>query len=141
MNKPLSIGTTKAGRAIFSRRKFMPGDTIGDISGDVHLHKDHESAHCIDLWNGKVLEPHKPFRFLNHSCEPNCELVIWELDEDTIERDNAISLCAIRPVNPGDELTIDYAWSADCAIPCLCGADGCRGWIVTRDELGQVLAR
>jgi SET domain-containing protein len=40
----------------------------------------------------------------------------------------------IRPINAGEELLIDYCWPADAAIPCRCGALGCRGWIVDPAE-------
>ena len=42
---------------------------------------------------------------------------------------------AIAEINPGDQLTIDYGWPADSAIPCRCGAINCRGWIVAEEEL------
>jgi SET domain-containing protein len=44
-------------------------------------------------------------------------------------------LQALTPIEPGDELTIDYGWPADVAIPCVCDAAGCRGWIVSLAEL------
>ncbi|RLS76374.1 MAG: hypothetical protein DWI03_09305, partial [Planctomycetota bacterium] len=44
-------------------------------------------------------------------------------------------LQTIRPVEPGEEILIDYSWPADAAIPCRCGATSCRGWIVDPAEL------
>ncbi len=38
-------------------------------------------------------------------------------------------------VHAGEELTIDYGWPAEVAIPCLCGSRHCRGWIVDPDEV------
>jgi len=78
-----------------------------------------------------------PFRYLNHSCQPNCELFSWETDDSPPH----VRLClqSLMPIEPGKELTIDYAWPADAAIPCVCGAAGCRGWIVSQEELVLLL--
>jgi len=35
--------------------------------------------YCMDIGNGRVLEPHAPFRYVNHSCEPNCEFDWFDL--------------------------------------------------------------
>jgi len=43
-----------------------------------------------------------------------------------------------RDIMPGEELTIDYAWPADRAMKCLCGAKKCRGWIVDPAELEEL---
>lgn len=69
-------------------------------------------------------------RFVNHSCDPNCKLVIaLRKNEKTL----AIGLIAKKEISSGSELTIDYAWSlpsnADEPSPeeaCLCGAPTCR---------------
>jgi SET domain-containing protein len=89
-----------------------------------------------------VLEPHAPFRYVNHSCEPNCDFDFFDLtpagDSPTQRH---VFLLALREIKPGEELTIDYNWSADTAIPCRCEAPTCRGWIVTPDQLATVTAR
>jgi len=46
-------------------------------------------------------------------------------------------LCA-KDIKQGDELTIDYAWSADAAIPCGCGSKNCRGYVVSEKELSKL---
>jgi SET domain-containing protein len=70
-------------------------------------------------------------RFINHSCDPNCDAVI---DEGRIWID------AIRDIAPGEELAYDYAYilkerhtpSAKRRYPCSCGAEDCRGTILAR---------
>jgi SET domain-containing protein len=91
----------------------------------------------MDLGEGRSLEPVAPFRFLNHSCQPNCEIFSWETDEP--RRHARLWLQALTAIEPGNELTIDYAWPADAAIPCVCGAAGCRGWIVCPEQLPLLL--
>jgi len=70
-------------------------------------------------------------RFLNHSCEPNCDAVIDE---------RRIFIEAIREIEPGEELTYDYAYvlderhtpAAKRRYPCTCGAARCRGTILAK---------
>jgi hypothetical protein len=130
----ISIRKTAVGKGVFARRQFRKGQTIGELTGEILIDEDYDSRYCIELTNTHVLEPDAPFRFVNHSCEPNCELFSWEEDEGTAN-EHRVYLCALRTIRPGEELSIDYAWPADAAIPCLCRADGCRGWIVDPGEV------
>lgn len=130
------VDITRVGRGLFARRAYRQGDEIGQVTGDLIMDAEYGSEYCIDLCDGRGLEPHPPFRYVNHSCQPNCELVVWTDGDDHAE--NAapeVSLLACRDIRPGDELTIDYGWPADATIPCRCGSRRCRGWIVAEDEL------
>ena len=68
-------------------------------------------------------------RFLNHSCAPNCDVVV---------EDARLWVDALRDVAPGEELTYDYAFvlaerhtpAAKRRYPCACGAPACRGTIL-----------
>jgi SET domain-containing protein len=70
-------------------------------------------------------------RFINHSCDPNCDAVI---------EDEKIWIETIRDVQPGEELAYDYAYvleerhtpAAKRRYPCSCGARNCRGTILTK---------
>lgn len=42
-------------------------------------------------------------RFINHSCDPNCETQKW-----VVRGELAIGLFALRDIQPGEELTFDY---------------------------------
>jgi uncharacterized protein len=65
-------------------------------------------------------------RFINHSCDPNCE---------TVGDKRQIFVEAIRTINPGEELTYDYSLTRDDLdsaqvekdYVCHCGAANCRG--------------
>src|SRR5262245_40749555 len=65
-------------------------------------------------------------RFINHSCDPNCETVI---------EDGRVFIESIRRIKPGEELGYDYqlTWeSTDDPVElalyaCRCGAKRCRG--------------
>jgi hypothetical protein len=128
------IGLTPLGRGVFARRRFRPQQVVGIIHGRVIDDPGYASDYCMDLGDGLGLEPAAPFRYMNHCCQPNCEIFWWEAEAP--EPRDRLWLQALTRIEPGDELTIDYAWSADAAIPCKCGAAGCRGWIVAEAELG-----
>jgi SET domain-containing protein len=55
-------------------------------------------------------------RFINHSCRPNCDVEI---------AGRTIWIRAARTINPGEELTYDYATGGEAGIPCRC-RPGCR---------------
>lgn len=42
-------------------------------------------------------------RFVNHSCEPNCEMQKWSVDGYY-----RMALFALRDIDPGEEITYDY---------------------------------
>jgi len=136
-SEKLRVRTTKLGKGLFARRQFRKGQTIGEAVGKLIESEDYDSRHCVEISDNMVLEPAAPFRYLNHSCEPNCELFSWEPDEDGDES-HRVFVQAMRTIRAGEELTIDYAWQADAAIPCLCSATNCRGWIVDINELHKV---
>ena len=63
---------------------------------------------------------------MNHSCDPN----VWMLDQ--------VTLVTRREIEPGGELTADYAlWEADEGWvgrwECRCGASRCRGRVTGQD--------
>ncbi|MEZ6136681.1 MAG: SET domain-containing protein [Pirellulaceae bacterium] len=128
----VEVRETALGKALFATTAIATGEEIGVVSGKIIHDPNYGSAYCIALNEHTSIEPAAPFRFLNHSCEPNCELVIWEY-EDSLETQLAVH--ALAPIAAGSELTIDYAWPADAAINCLCGKSKCRGWIVDVAEL------
>lgn len=74
-------------------------------------------------------------RWINHSCDPNTE-IDSKLDPAT----GSITAwwVALRDIEPGEELTYDYAFSGHLAERCACGARNCRGVIVDEDEVHLV---
>jgi hypothetical protein len=129
------VASTSIGRGVFARRRLSAGLIVGEIRGQVLDGHPEDAQYCMELGSGRILEPVSPFRFLNHSCDPNCELFYWEDDPGQEDR---LWLQTIRPINAGEQLLIDYCWPADAAIPCRCGAANCRGWIVDPEELHLV---
>jgi len=75
-------------------------------------------------------------RFINHSCNPNCETVIEQ---------SRVFVEATRNIKPGDELGYDYqlTWDStdepeDLALyACRCGAPKCRGTMLDREPMDK----
>ncbi|NUQ61643.1 MAG: SET domain-containing protein-lysine N-methyltransferase [Pirellulales bacterium] len=136
------IGNTRVGKGVFAQKWYRAHDIVGEIKGAVVTDEDYSSEYCMDLEDGSCLEPDAPFRYLNHSCEPNCRFTWHDLREQSgADVRRRIFLYALRAIRPEEELTIDYGWPASYAIPCRCGAASCRGWIVAEDELSAVADR
>jgi hypothetical protein len=132
------VAPSTHGDGVYASIPFKSGQWIGRVFGDV-MPGDEGSEYAIDLGEDRLLEPGPPFRFLNHSCEPNCELL--NLTTPGRWRDYEVYVRAIRSIAVGDELTIDYAWHPDAAIRCGCQSARCRGWIVSEDQLEEVRQR
>lgn len=74
-----------------------------------------------------------PARFVNHSCEPNCEAIM---------EDGRIWIVATRDIRAGEEITYNYGYDLEDyhEHPCRCGSAGCVGYIVA-EELFDCLRR
>lgn len=133
------VGRVPFGKGVFAAKSIPAGTQLGVVRGRVIDDPDYASSYCIDLGNNLSLEPRAPFRYLNHSCEPNSELhhVEFETDDGSIVPAQ-IEVHTLRPLAEGEEVTIDYGWSAEAAIQCLCGARRCRGWVVAVEELHKL---
>lgn len=68
-------------------------------------------------------------KYINHSCEPNCE---------TVNEDGRIFVEALKNIQPGTELTYDYHLECDgpygpgwrTRYACRCGTRRCRGTLL-----------
>ena len=63
-------------------------------------------------------------RYINHSCEPNCEVTGTGLK---------VWVHAIKDIKKGEEFSYDYGFSFDDDYknyPCRCGSENCCGYIV-----------
>jgi uncharacterized protein len=77
-------------------------------------------------------------RFINHSCDPNCESVLVEDDDEADPSRERMVIQAMRDIRAGEELTYDYNIESDEPLTdelralwrCRCGAANCRGVIL-----------
>ncbi|MEO1248359.1 MAG: SET domain-containing protein-lysine N-methyltransferase [Pseudomonadota bacterium] len=83
----------------------------------------------IQIGDDLFIGPEKPeerdaaMMYLNHSCEPNLGIR------------GQISFHAMRDIEPGEELSFDYATGDDddWTMACACGAESCRGTVTGQD--------
>lgn len=70
-------------------------------------------------------------RFMNHSCDGNCEAINY---------DGEIWMVARRDIAAGEELVFDYGYDMEHFLdhPCNCGADNCIGYIVRESQRNSV---
>lgn len=138
-DKFVRVGRGIAGRGVFARRRIAKGTIISEIPGTMIIDPDYGSNYCIDAGENLSFEPGAPFRFLNHSCEPSAALIFYDGDRDEFPNDRP-HLEALRTIREGEEIFIDYAWEPESAIPCLCGAPSCRGWVVDPERIDEIEA-
>jgi SET domain-containing protein len=117
------------GAGVFALSSIQRGHRLGDLWGEVISASEGErrarrrrriqmveldEALAVDVSRSK-----SPFRYINHSCEPNARMRIG---------DGWIRFYARRAIRSGEELTIDYGLSYhDGQLRCQCGAARCRG--------------
>jgi uncharacterized protein len=129
------------GRGVFAARKIRKGKTIIEYRGErttwvvASRRADSDPGNpyhtfVFELTDGKVIDAGRrgnAARWINHSCDPNCETY-----ED---EDGRVFIEARRKIRRGEELTYDYRLSWDGrvtrrvreAFACRCGTSRCRG--------------
>lgn len=129
------------GRGVYATRDIAEGERIIEYTGAL-ITNEEADAQCDD----EQMRRHHTFlfgvddrytidgarggneaRFINHSCEPNCESIV--------ER-RRVFIHATRDIASGEELVYDYWYTTDGdytiddlrrIYPCRCRAPSCRG--------------
>jgi SET domain-containing protein len=139
--KRIRVGPSDiAGLGLFATIDLKQGMRIIQYIGEKITHQESErrladdNVYIFELnahysIDGKT--PKNLARYINHSCEPNCEV------ENT---GRTIWIVAARNIQEGEELTYDYGYGADNyeTQPCNCGAKNCCGYIVARQYWGLI---
>ena len=128
------------GRGGFARVDLRRGKRIIEYVGP-RLSKA-EGQHELDKGNGYIFILDEltdvdgsvvwnPARFLNHSCDPNCESQVVR---------GRIWIYARRAIKSGEELTYNYGHDlADYEDgPCNCGAPSCVGFMVAEEHFATL---
>jgi SET domain-containing protein len=123
------------GKGVFVTNNIYAGDLVMDFQGKEEWIWDIPE----DVWEytfqvdyDRYILPEKGSFgwFLNHSCEPNCVIV------------GRTRILALRTIEPGEELAIDYStnvgWDGF-AMRCSCGSPACRGVIRSYRYLDPML--
>lgn len=98
-----------------------------------YLNKKNEGSVYIFELNKKYDIDGSPLynkaRYINHSCNPNCEVDII---------DNEIWIISIKQISKGEELNYDYGYPFDkddySDHVCKCGSRNCIGYIISQDD-------
>lgn len=99
------------------------------------LYSDDIHNYGLYLGCGLVIDSHRMgnvCRFVNHSCESNCEIQKW-----TVNGIPRMALFAMQDIQPGEELTINYNYSLYNPAEgqsCACGSINCRGVIGSKSQ-------
>ncbi|KXL50524.1 MAG: hypothetical protein FE78DRAFT_137712, partial [Acidomyces sp. 'richmondensis'] len=134
------IKTTNRGFGVRSCRAFRPGQIIMEYTGEIiseaecqrRMREDYKDKQCyylMELERGLIIDGTKGSmaRFINHSCEPNCEVRMVKVNGTprmgVFAGDDGIST--------GVELTYDYNFDnfGNTRQICYCGAPTCRGFL------------
>ncbi|XP_036672163.3 histone-lysine N-methyltransferase ash1 [Drosophila suzukii] len=133
--------TTDKGWGVRTKLPISKGTYILEYVGEVVTEREFKQRmasiylndthhYCLHLDGGLVIDGQRmgsDCRFVNHSCEPNCEMQKWSV--------NGLSrmvLFAKRAIEQGEELTYDYNFSLfnpSEGQPCRCNTPQCRGVI------------
>ncbi len=75
--------------------------------------------------------PYNTAKYINHSCDPNCEVDIIK---------GHIWIIALRDIKKGEELSYNYNYDFEDYQdhPCRCGTSRCIGYIVDEDHWPKV---
>lgn len=133
--------TEDKGWGVRTQQSIKSGVFILEYVGEVVSEREFKSRmatryandthhYCLHLDGGLVIDGHRmggDGRFVNHSCEPNCEMQKW-----SVHGLPRMALFASRDIKPGEELTYDYnfaLFNPSEGQECRCGSNACRGVI------------
>jgi SET domain-containing protein len=150
---PRKIATRKStihGNGMFAIAPIKKGERLIEYKGQRRTHAqadrgsggDVESGHTFlfTLNDKYVIDGTRggnSARWINHSCDPNCEALIEEHDGPDRRKDKVV-IEALRNIKPGEELTYNYGITlGERHTPrlkkiwaCRCGSSKCTGTIL-----------
>jgi len=134
--------------------EFLPKGTfvmqyIGEIysidsqygQGKLKEYRNKTCTYLMSISKNEVIDPTYKgnlARFINHSCEPNCETQKWHVLGEI-----CVGIFTLRDIKQGEEFTFNYGFDIlkTTYQKCLCGARNCKGYlgIVTNNEVSKGL--
>ncbi|HEY0368475.1 MAG TPA: SET domain-containing protein-lysine N-methyltransferase [Chthoniobacterales bacterium] len=116
------------GKGCFAAVRFGARAKIGELLGERISNR--EAARRVarggkvriceldDKWSIDASRGGDATAFINHSCEPNCFSAVMH---------GHMLFFALRDIEQGEEITLDYTPSQHPGRRCTCGAAKCRG--------------
>lgn len=143
--------TQKKGWGVKAKQLIKKGSYILEYVGEVvSIHeyeqrmrtdyKDDIHYYCLHLNGQLVIDSHKAgndSRYINHSCQPNCEVQKWAVNG--IYR---MALYAKADIECDEELTYDYnfaPFNIHEKQVCMCESTQCRGVIGEKTQRAQLI--
>uniref|UniRef100_A0A8C2ZKU2 [histone H3]-lysine(36) N-trimethyltransferase n=1 Tax=Cyclopterus lumpus TaxID=8103 RepID=A0A8C2ZKU2_CYCLU len=135
------ILTEDKGWGLRAARELASNTFVLEYCGEVLDHKEFKTRvkefarnknihyYFMSLKNNEIIDATLKgncSRFMNHSCEPNCETQKW-----TVNGQLRVGFFTSKVVTAGTELTFDYQFQryGKEAQKCFCGAPSCRGFL------------
>jgi len=131
------------GKGVFSVAALKKGEVVIEYKGEIiswkealrrHPHdpKDPDHTFYFHIDDGRVIDAAhggNASRWINHSCNPNCE---------ADEEEGRVFIKSLRNIKTGEELNYDYGLIIDepytkklkAEYPCWCGSKNCRGTLL-----------
>jgi SET domain-containing protein len=109
-----------------------------ELSHDTHLqNKEKAGTYLFELNDEYDIDgdmPGNDAKYINHSCDPNCEYRII---------DDKIYIYSIRDIKKGEEITYNYGFSFDTddyeEYKCNCGTEKCVGYMVSKEDWPKLI--
>jgi SET domain-containing protein len=147
---PAKITTRRStihGNGMFATAPLKKGERLIQYKGRHRTHKAVDRIYADEVETGHTFlftlndtyvidanEDGNAARWINHSCDPNCEAVLEE-DEGDDRRKDKVFIEAMREIAPGEELSYNYGIRLDekhtkelkKIWECRCGSPKCTG--------------
>ncbi|XP_029808482.1 histone-lysine N-methyltransferase NSD2 [Suricata suricatta] len=146
------VKTAGKGWGLVAKRDIRKGEFVNEYVGELideeecmarikHAHEnDITHFYMLTIDKDRIIDagPKGNYsRFMNHSCQPNCETLKW-----TVNGDTRVGLFAVCDIPAGTELTFNY--NLDCLgnekTVCRCGASNCSGFLGDRPKASTSLS-
>lgn len=131
------------GRGVFALKNIRKGKRIVEYIGE-RIHPDEETirydedkmkrhhTYLFEVDENVTIDGNSrgnEARYINHSCDPNCE---------SVNEEGRIYIEAIKSIKPGEEITYDYNYEVEGRVTkkekefykCRCNSTNCRGTIL-----------
>ncbi|XP_043921962.1 histone-lysine N-methyltransferase SETD2 [Protopterus annectens] len=135
------ILTEKKGWGLRAVKDLVPNTFVLEYCGEVLDHKEFKARvkeyarqknihyYFMALKNDEIIDATQKgncSRFMNHSCEPNCETQKWSLNPQS-----RTGFVESKVISAGSELTFHYQFRVfpKEAQKCFCGSANCRGYL------------
>ena len=142
------------GTGIYAKKKIKEGTRVIEYVGEKVTKKESDRRAQTPLENNAeneeygavyLFELNKKYdldgyvtyntaRFINHSCDPNCE-------SDIIK--GHVWIIALRDIKKGEEISYNYnySWEDHEDHPCYCGSKKCVGYILAEEHWPKLKRR